>query len=51
MKEIDRLFFRKHLVDPDDEAFMSDDFLEGYFGSEQDQDIEEGNLDERDWLG
>jgi len=50
MKEIDTLFFRKHSVDPNDEAFMGDVFSEEYFGDQHDQDIEEKHLDERDWL-
>jgi hypothetical protein len=51
MKGLDALFFRKHSIDPDEEAFMSDVLSEEYFSSEHDQDFDETDLDERDWLG
>jgi hypothetical protein len=50
MKELDALFFRKHSVDPDDDAFMSEVLSEEYFGYEHDQGMDEENLEERDWL-
>ena len=41
MKELDTLFFRKHSVDPDDEAFMSEVLSEEYLGNEHDQGMDE----------
>lgn len=51
MKGIDREFFIRHSIDPDNEMFISDIFTEDYIGYAHDDRMEEEGLDEEDWSG
>lgn len=45
MQELDRLYFRKHSIDPDEEIFITDIFPENSFNDIYDQNLEETELD------
>ena len=51
MKGIDKEFFIKHSIDPDNELFTYDIFAEDYIGDARDDRMEEEGLDEEDWTG
>jgi len=51
MKEIDREFFIKHSIDPDNEMFISDLLTEDHIGYAPDDSMKVEGIEEEDWTG
>lgn len=49
MKEIDREFFIKHSIDPDNEMFLSDFLTEDYISYARDDSMKVEGIEEEDW--
>jgi len=51
MQGLDREFFIRHSIDPDNETFISDILTEDYIGDTHKDNIREEGLEEEDWTG